>query len=205
MFFIFNKIEIMARQEILDQYGLNFVTITVVDWVDVFIRKEYKELIIESLHFCQKDKGLLVFCYVIMSNHLHLMVQAGGTIPLTDILRDFKKFTAWSILKDLESNKQESRRAWMLKLFREHGHRNSHNQKYQFWQRGSYPILLFSPKIIRQKMGYIHANPVVQGWVEQAEDYWFSSALYYKEKRGPLKVDIMDLGVTEGYILPDFK
>jgi REP element-mobilizing transposase RayT len=73
MFFIFNKIEIMARQEILDQYGLNFVTITVVDWVDVFIRKEYKELIIESLHFCQKDKGLLVFCYVIMSNHLHLI------------------------------------------------------------------------------------------------------------------------------------
>jgi hypothetical protein len=150
MFFIFNKIEIMARQEILDQYGLNFVTITVVDWIDVLIRKEYKELIIES-------------------------------------------------------NKQESRRAWMLKLFMEHGRRNSNNQKYQFWQRGSHPVLLFSPKIIRQKMGYIHANPVTQGWVEHPEDYWFSSALYYKEKRGPLKVDIMDLGVTEGYIIPDYK
>ena len=54
-------------------------------------------------------------------------------------------------------------------------------------------------------MGYIHANPVIQGWVEHPEDYWFSSALYYKEKRGPLKVDIMDLGVTEGYLIPDYK
>jgi hypothetical protein len=50
-------------------------------------------------------------------------------------------------------------------------------------------------------MGYIHANPVAQGWVEHPQDYWFSSELYYKEKRGPLKVDIMDLGVTEGYII----
>jgi putative transposase len=195
----------MARQEILDQYGLNFVTITVVDWIDVFIRKEYKEIIIESLQFCQKEKGLLIYCYVIMSNHLHLIVQAGGTIPLTDILRDLKKFTARSILNCIENNKKESRKEWMLNHFLEHGRRNSNNQKYQFWKRGSHPVLLFSPKVIRQKIGYIHANPVAQGWVERPEDYWFSSALYYQEKRGPLEVDLLDLGVTEGFFMPDYK
>lgn len=195
----------MARYEILDQHGLNFVTLTVVDWIDVFTRKKHKEVMVDSLQFCQKEKGLLIFCYVIMSNHLHLVVRAAGTIPLKDILRDFKKFTARSILKDLEKNKKESRRKWMLERFAYHGRKNSDNQKYQFWQRGSHPFLLFSPKIIRQKMGYIHANPVVQGWVEKPEDYWYSSALYYLEKRGPLKVDILDFGVTEGYIMPDFK
>ncbi len=195
----------MARYEILDQFGLNFVTITIVDWIDVFTRKEYKDLIIESLQFCQKNKGLLIYSYVIMTNHLHLIVQAGKTLPLSDILRDFKKHTAKSIIKSIEKNTKESRKAWMLEKFLYHGHHYSNNQKYQFWQRGSHPILLFTPKVIRQKIGYIHANPVVQGFVENPEDYWYCSALYYQEERGPLKVDILDLGVTEGYFMPKYK
>lgn len=77
--------------------------------------------------------------------------------------------------------------------------------RYQVLAKGSHPILLYSPKVIRQKMGYIHANPIEQGWIEKPEDYWYSSALYYKEMRGPLKVDILDLGVTEGFFMPKYK
>ena len=66
----------MSRYKILDQHGLNFVTCTVVDWVDVFIRKAYKDIIIESVDYCQKEKGLRVYAYVIMSSHLHLIVEA---------------------------------------------------------------------------------------------------------------------------------
>ncbi len=195
----------MARYKILDQHNLNFVTLTVVDWVDVFIRKQYKDLIIESLKYCQHHKDLSIYAYVIMSNHLHMIVQASEKIPLSDILRDFKQYTAKRILQDLEKNQSESRREWMLWHFRNKGKQNSNNKKYQFWQKGNHPILLFSPKVIRQKFAYIHANPVVQGWVSNPEDYWYSSALYYLKEQGPLVVNILDLGVTEGYFMPKFK
>ncbi len=195
----------MARYKILDQHGLNFVTLTVVDWVDVFIRKQYKDLIIESLHYCQKEKGLLIFAYVIMSNHLHMIVQASEKTSLSGILRDFKQYTAKRITQDLEKNTYESRRDWMLWHFRNKGKHNRNNKMYQFWQKGNHSIILFSPKVIRQKFAYIHANPVVQGWVINPEDYWYSSALYYLDQRGPLEVDILDLGVTEGFFMPKFK
>lgn len=67
----------MSRYKILDQHGLNFLTLTVVDWVDVFIRKRYKDIIIDSLQYCQKEKNLLVYAYVIMSSHIHLITEAG--------------------------------------------------------------------------------------------------------------------------------
>ena len=93
----------MSRYKITDQHGLNFLTLTVVDWVDVFIRKSYKDILIESLQFCQKKKGLAVYAYVIMSSHVHLIAEATGEIPLSDILRDFKKYTAQKI-DDLHNN-----------------------------------------------------------------------------------------------------
>ncbi|MBP8238854.1 MAG: transposase, partial [Saprospiraceae bacterium] len=90
----------MSRYKILDQHGINFVTLTVVDWVDVFIRKRYKDIVIESLKHCQKEKGLVVYACVIMSSHIHLIAEAKGSIPLSDILRDFKKFTSKTILRE---------------------------------------------------------------------------------------------------------
>jgi putative transposase len=128
----------MARYQVLDQQGLNFITLTVVEWIDVFTRKEYKNLIVESLEHCKRKKGLVIFAYVIMSNHLHLIVQASGKSHLSDILRDFKRYTANRIIEDLEQNPLESRREWMLWHFRNHGRRNSNNKKYQFWQRGNH-------------------------------------------------------------------
>ena len=85
---------------IRDQEKIHFITATVVDWVDVFTRKSYKDVIIESLEFCIQKKGMILYGYVIMSNHIHLIVQSDNG-KLSDLLRDFKKFTAPSILEKI--------------------------------------------------------------------------------------------------------
>ena len=79
--------------QIQDQYATHFLTPTIVDWVDIFTRKIYRDIIIESLAFCIKNKGLILYGYVIMTNHLHLLVRSEPG-KLSDTMRDFKKFTA---------------------------------------------------------------------------------------------------------------
>ena len=190
----------MSRYKILDQHGINFVTLTVVDWVDVFIRKRYKDIVIESLKHCQKEKGLVVYAYVIMSSHIHLIAEAKGSIPLSDILRDFKKFTSKTILREIEHGGYESRREWMLNRFAFRGHNASGNRQYQFWQSDNHPIILYTLPVIAQKIIYIHNNPVVEGWVEQADQYLYSSASNYVDNTGLLDVAVVDLPMSwEGY------
>lgn len=99
--------------QIRDQSKPHFMTFTVVDWVDVFTRKIYRDVLIDSLKFCQKEKGLILHGYVIMSNHIHVIFQTE-TGNLSDLVRDFKVFTAKEILKSIE-NGPESRSDWMLK------------------------------------------------------------------------------------------
>lgn len=191
----------MSRYKINDQYGLNFLTLTVVDWVDVFIRKSYKDIILDSLRYCQKEKGLTVCAYVIMSSHVHLIAEAAGTIPLSDILRDFKKFTAKQILNEIENGGTESRKEWMLHRFAYRGHQVAGNRQYQFWQSDNHPIELYTLPVIAQKIDYIHQNPVKEGWVEQADHYLYSSATNYNSGSGLLDVAIVDLPMTwVGYV-----
>ena len=118
--------------QIYNQHAVYFLTFTIVDWVDIFTRKVYKDIIIDSLNFCQKNKELKIFGYVIMSNHLHLIVQAIGEIPLSDIIRDFKKYTANNIIKSIETA-NESRREWILHRFKFNASLNKRNSHYQVW------------------------------------------------------------------------
>ncbi len=98
--------------KIRDESSVYFVTFAVVEWIDVFSRKMYADIVLNSLSYCCKSKGLKLFAWCIMTNHLHLIVQAENG-KLSDILRDFKKFTSKSIIKAIEDNRQESRRNWM--------------------------------------------------------------------------------------------
>lgn len=191
----------MSRYKIWEQNGLNFLTLTVVDWVDVFTRKSYKDIIIDSLRYCQNEKGLAVYAYVIMSNHLHLIAEARGSIPLSDILRDFKKFTSKAILSEIEQGGYESRKEWMLYRFAFRGRMVKDRRQTQFWQRGNHPILLYSMPVIAQKIAYIHNNPVVAGWVECPEYYLYSSASNYTTNQGLLNVTVIELPMSwEGYV-----
>ena len=94
-----------------------------------FARKDYVNIVIESLSFCQKEKGLLVYAYCIMPNHLHLIISAVNN-NLSDIIQDFKKFTSVKIFKAIEKNSKESMRNWMLWIFKKAGENNERNNNY---------------------------------------------------------------------------
>ncbi|PJB15270.1 MAG: transposase [Flavobacteriales bacterium CG_4_9_14_3_um_filter_32_8] len=152
-----------------------FLTFTVVGWIDVFTRQNYCDIIFESLEFCRKHKQLEVFAYVIMSNHIHLIArQKEG--KLNEVIRDFKSFTAKKIIQDIENNANESRKDWLLHLFKYHAKFKKQNTTYQFWQKTSHPTELFNAVIFDQKVDYIHNNPIKNGCVTNAESYAFSSA-----------------------------
>lgn len=170
----------MSRYKIHDQQGLYFVTCTVVGWIDIFSQKKYRDIILESLSYSRKQKGLLIGAYVIMTNHLHLILQAGpnATFTLSEILRDFKKYTANNIL-DAIMKEPESRRDWLLHMFRYHAKYNTNNRFYQFWQQDNHPIMLYSQKVIWQKVNYIHDNPLRAGIVDNPIEYLYSSARNY--------------------------
>lgn len=169
--------------------GLYFITFATVAWVDVFTRRDYKDIVVDSLRFCQKEKGLLLFAWVIMSNHLHLIAAAKEGHLLQDIIRDLKKFTSKQIIKAIAEHPGESRREWMLRMFREAGEANSNNKDFQFWQQHNKPIELSSNEMIARYVIYLHENPVKVGYVELAEDYVYCSAPAFAGKPGLLKLE----------------
>ena len=129
--------------------------------------------------------------YVIMSNHVHLLMQAKEE-NLSDIVRDSKKFTSQTIIRTLEENKNESRRNWMLWLFKE----TDENKKvsYQFWQPDNHPELCYHLDFMWQKLEYIHNNPVKAGLVHKAEEYVYSSAgdYVFGKQVGKVKVTLLN-------------
>ncbi|MEZ5008112.1 MAG: transposase [Chitinophagales bacterium] len=178
-----------SRYKINNPDGIYFLSFATVGWIDVFIRKEYKEVLVESLKYCQKHKGLEIYSWVIMSNHIHL-VASSKTGDLSGTLRDFKKFTASELIRRIKSNPKESRRDWMLSLFSEFGASNSQNKNYQFWQQNNQPkeLLRDANSFAQQKIDYIHNNPVVSGIVDEAQHYLYSSARDYCDDKGLIDI-----------------
>lgn len=161
--------------QIYDQKAVYFVTFTIVDWVDIFSRKTYRDIIIDSLRYCCAEKGLQVFAYVVMTNHVHLIIKSGAAIPLSDIIRDFKKFTARKCLEAIQ-NEPESRREWLLHRFKYNAAKNQRNSNNQVWTHENHAVEIHSNEFFEQRIRYIHENPVRAGWVNFAEDYVYSSA-----------------------------
>lgn len=186
--------------KVLDQFGIQFLTFTVVDWCDVFIRKTYKEIIIDSLKYCQAHKGLEIYSFVIMTSHLHLVVRAGGEVPISDIIRDFKRHTGRTLITTIQSNRRESRRDWLLHRFAWNAQQLTRNRQFQFWQSSNHPFLLYSPKMIWQKIDYIHNNPVIAGIVDRPADYRYSSAINYESGGGLIDITLMEPYSPIGYI-----
>ncbi len=167
-----------------------FITTTVVDWIDIFTRPKYKHIILESLTYCQQKKGMEIYAWVLMSNHLHMIVSSQTETPVNDILRDFKKYTSKRIIAELENDTEESRREWMMDRFRFAANRDKKIQGYKFWQEGYYPEQVYLYDFYLQKLNYIHRNPVRQEYVERPEDYWYSSAKNYAGDKGLLEVTV---------------
>lgn len=165
-----------------------FITMTVVNWVDVFTRKNHCDLIINALKYCQKEKGLNIFAFCIMSNHIHMLVNANEPFELKDVIRDFKKFTAKNIIAQIMEY-PESRREWMLKQFEDEAENSVKHKTYKFWQVGNHAIEIYSPKFTWQKINYIHNNPVKAGYVKESSHWVYSSASNYHEMESVLDVE----------------
>lgn len=176
-----------------DQYrirkhdAIHFITFTIVDWVDIFTRPVYKNLIIESLTYCQQQKGLELYGYCLMTNHLHLLASTTEPAKLPDIVRDFKKYTNKKIIKLIEEE-NESRRDWLLYRFEYHAKFNNRIKDYKVWQDGYHAIECSTNQMIEQKLNYIHQNPVTAQIVSQPEHYLYSSAVNYAGDKGLLDI-----------------
>jgi len=166
------------------------LTFTVVDWIDIFTRQIYRDILIESLLYCQSFKGLEINAFVIMSNHLHLVGRATAEPTLSEIVRDFKKHTAKEVFKALQS-KGESRRNWIIELLVLHGQENSRNENFQLWKHGNHPIFLERRDMLMQRIQYTHYNPVNAGIVRCPQDYIYSSATDYNGKPGLLPIEVV--------------
>jgi REP-associated tyrosine transposase len=164
-----------------------FLTFTVVDWVDIFTRPCYRHIIIDSLKYCQENKGLNLHAWCLMSNHLHLIVSAKENHHLSDIIRDFKKFSSKAIIKAIQEN-PESRKKWMLNRFEFAGRYNPKIKDYKFWKDGNEAKEIHSNSFLEQKLTYIHNNPVVAEIVENPEEYIYSSAKNYYGEQGLLDI-----------------
>ncbi|EHQ28545.1 REP-associated tyrosine transposase [Mucilaginibacter paludis] len=175
---------------IRDQQAIYYMTFTIVGWIDIFSRRVYKDMLIASLKFCQEKKGLNLHAYVMMSNHVHLIASVKPGHSLSVFVRDFKKFTARSILDYIE-NETESRKEWMLHQFKYYASRHTRNEDYQIWVQDNHFVELFGPDFTQQKIDYIHDNPVRAGYVYDAADYVYSSASNYEEKESIIDVDCL--------------
>jgi REP element-mobilizing transposase RayT len=178
-----------TRYKFHNPEGVYFISFATVGWTDVFVRAEYKEIFVESLKHCQEHKGLELFGWCLMSSHAHLLARAKEGHRLSEIMRDLKKYTSKQIINAIEQHPQESRKEWLLTMFRNAGGHNPNNTKYQFWRQDNHPIETFSSAVIRQKLDHIHQNPVKEGIVLHPEQYVYSSASNYFDGTGLLKIE----------------
>ncbi len=172
--------------QIRNQSALHYLTIQVVQWADIFTRQIYRDIVIDSLRYCQENKGLEVYAYVIMSNHIHLLAKSLND-NLSDLIRDFKRHTSKKIIETAEQG-NESRREWLLMIFRYAARGHKRNNEYQVWTHENHAEEIFSNEFIEQKIDYIHNNPVRSKIVSKPEDYIYSSARNYAEMESILEI-----------------
>lgn len=180
------------KYAIRNQESFYFVTFTVVYWLDVFTRIEYRNIFLESVRHCQNEKGLNVGAWCIMTNHVHMIIGSEGKFNLEDIIRDMKSYTSRHIRKYMENNPLESRKDWMIWMMQRAGKKKSNNKDFQFWQQHNHPIELTYNELIEQRLDYIHNNPVKAGFVETPSDWLYSSARDYEGRKGLLDIFHLD-------------
>lgn len=165
----------MARYKIIDDDGIYFTTHTVVEWLPIFREKKYFEIIVQSLKYCQDNKGLCIFGYVVMLTHFHLMAQTKEGVTFQDVMRDMKKFTSKQISNQLEKDGQ----GLSLYVFKKAAEQEKGKRKYKVWQDEYHPQIIYTNNVCRQKLQYMHDNPVHKWFVRMPECWRYSSARNY--------------------------
>jgi putative transposase len=179
------------RYNIQDKNATYFFTFTVVDWIDIFTKSIYNWIIVDALNYCINNKGLVVNAYVIMSNHIHIICYAKDSYDISNIIRDFKKYTSKQIVRTI-INGNESRKEWILNKLSFEAKRTGRAKNYKLWKDDNHAIEIDGLRITsKQKINYIHENPVKEQIVENAEYFIFSSARDYIGIMGHVKIEIL--------------
>ncbi len=158
-----------------DNDKLYFISFAVVNWIDIFIREEYKQELIKSWQYCIENKGLQIYGWCIMTSHVHMIIGTTGK-NLDDIVGEMKSYTSTQFKKIIKDHPQESRKEWMLWMMERAGKKNSNNSDWQFWQQHNKPLEIKDQEMFDNTLKYIHDNPVLAGFVNKAEDWKYSSA-----------------------------
>jgi len=154
-----------------------FVTWTIVDWLHIFEEDSYRQITLDSLGYLRSHKKTELNAFVVMPSHIHAILWPNEGINLSDVIRDFKRFTSRRISSEAE---KQNRTDWLnrFSLARQQD-RAMDISRYQVWQEGSHPEAIFTQKFARQKMDYIHLNPVKAGFVQTVDEWPYSSARAY--------------------------
>ena len=158
-----------SRYTIREKDQAHFVTATIVEWLPVFTTAGCCNILVESLLHCRQHKALRIHAWVILDNHFHAILSGPD---LADTLRDLKRFTARSLLSQLQIEKRE----WLLNQLAFYRAKHKSDSDHQVWQEGSHPQAISTDAVMEQKLDYLHHNPVRRGFVAAPEHWSYSSA-----------------------------
>ena len=169
-----------SRYQFVETQLPHFVTLTVLHWIPAFTRPAAVDILLDSLRHLQKE-NLQVYAYVILENHMHMLVQSQN-LP-KDLMR-FKSFTARKLIHFLHENNVTI----ILEQLKFYKKAHKSDRVYQFWQEGVHPEWVQNIEMLKQKVEYIHNNPVKRGYVDLPEHWRYSSARNYLGQPGLLDV-----------------
>jgi len=170
-----------SRYSIRETQAPHFLTCTVINWIPLFTRPQTVDIILNALQYRQQHNGWKVYGYVILENHLHLIVQADDLLAELPL---FKSYTARQLIDYLKECRAE-RVLKQMAFFRK---AHKLDREYQCWEEGSHPQLIQNAEMLRQKLDYIHFNPVKRGYVDKPEHWRYSSARNYAGLEGLMPV-----------------
>jgi len=170
-----------SRYRVGDPKAPHFVTCTILNWIALFTRPQTVDIILQALQYRQENSNWKVYGYVILENHLHLLVQCEN---LAEEFPRFKSYTARQLIDYLKAENAQPILK-QLSLFRK---RHKIDRDYQLWEEGYHPQMIENEAVLRQKLDYIHNNPVKRGYVERPEHWRYSSAGVYAGKPGLISV-----------------
>lgn len=169
------------RYRIVEIHKPHFMTCTVVQWLPLFSSRTTAQFLLDSMVFMQEYRGVIIYAYVILENHLHLIAEGDN---LAKKMGQFKSYTARCIIDYLEEKKATN----TLKMLNFYKLRYKADRDHQLWQEGSHPIAILNMDVMRQKVQYIHKNPVKRGFVDEPLHWRYSSARNYAGQEGLIPV-----------------
>ena len=175
-----------SRYKFIHPNSTYFVTSTIVEWLPVFTRRVYFEIMIDTFRYCMHTKALKIYAYVLMDNHFHIMVAGPN---LSNIFRSIKRHSARRIVQQAEIDGRD----WLLDCIRSNKKTYKRDSLRQVWQEGLHPKYILDNSMARQKINYIHQNPVKAGFVSRPENWRYSSAGNYLHGHGVMEVEVLNL------------